>query len=389
MSFEEKLFGGPYRKSTPEVINESVTDSQGGSGYRERDPLQDSSTSQLCAGFDEIIRGMKQNPEALTANIERLRSLPDCDGILKKFEPYFTDEHWEMIVALEAYDQATFDHSLRVAAFVYDMTSGGGVTEQYLKQRIGAEEGTLEELYTAALFHDIGKTAIPREILHDNHSRREWARRANEWALKNKQDQPFDPAKIEILGDVQLDDYFMQLHAIDGMDPLNIVPIEEIFSPEIIQELERHDISPHDTFRKVLECHERATGAILLSKKMLIASDIASHHHDYDRKPIRSEHYPTEISAIRLGFELSILRSMDVYDALISNDRSYKKPFHPLIALEIIIKEAQTEFIELELTKYVVRDLYEKARREEDFSLFPAESTKAKALTKILDFIQA
>lgn len=386
MSYQEKIFGRTPKENKPQITNEASAAMGGGSHITERRPEQIQKEEQLCNGFDTLLKKLKQTPGELEDCIERLRSLPDCDNILEKLSPYFTIEHWEMLAVLEAYDKQTFDHSLRVAAFVYGMTNEGGETEAYMKMRVGAEQGSLGELFTAALFHDIGKTAIPCDILHDNHSRREWGKRANDWAIKNGHDQHFDPNKLEFLEEVELDHYFMKVHAINKADPLDIVPLEEIFSPEILAELEQHGISPHDTFREVLECHEGATGAILRRKKMYTASDIASHHHDYEHRPIQSERYPTETSAIRLGFELSILRSMDVYDALTSNDRSYKESYHPFLALEILIKEARAEFTEPELTKYVIRDLYKKVEASQKNT--PRNEKEKRALSVILEFIQ-
>lgn len=340
---------------------------------------------QLCSGFDTILENLKKHPDLLQAQIERLKSLPDNNNILGKFIPYFTEAHWETTAVLEAYDKPTFDHSLRVASFVYNLTSGGGETEAYIRKRVDMEESSLEELFTAALFHDIGKTAIPHTLLHDNHSRREWARRANEWAKKNDSEHYFDPLKVEESSEVDLDHYFMQVYTEDALDPINIVPIEEVFNSETLIELSRHGISLQDTFRKVLECHEKATKAILRRQKMYVASDIASHHHDYEKRPIRLERYQTEVSAVRLGFELSLLRSMDLFDALTSDDRSYKNPYHPLLALEILIREAEAEFTEPELTKYVVRDLYAKIQStEKNETLSPAET---RAQEKIQTFI--
>ncbi len=375
------ISGGPAAKRRPEA------------------PIID---QQLRVGFETILAQLEEDPNELSSHIEKLRSLPDCDGILGKLDTYFTEDHWRMAAVLEAYDRPTFEHSLRVAASVYDMTNGGGETENYLRSRITMEEGSLKEFFAAALFHDIGKTAIPQEILHDNHSKREWAKRANEWAAKQGIDPHFDPKKIEELDDVELDRYFMQIRA-DDKDPLNIIPIGTFFSEETLAELRQHGISPDDTFRKVLECHEKATRAILRSKKMYAASDIASHHHDYDHTPIRLRRNPTEVSAIRIGLELSaqnyaimianglsVLRSMDIYDALIS-DRGYKKPHHPLIALGVLIKDAEAEFTELELTKHLVRDLYKKL--ETSGKNIPEEGDEKQkqeaALAKILAFIEA
>lgn len=398
MSYFEKIFFRPQRnkKSNTEFerprglsVSSNEQELGGGDYLSERRPDQKLVDQQLCAGFDTILDTLKHDPKKpFSQRIEQLKSMPDYDGILGHLDQYFTPDHWEMVAVLEAYDKRTFDHSLRVAAFVYEMTSGGGETESYIKTKVAMEQGSLEELFTAALFHDIGKTAIPNAILHDNHSRREWAKRANDWATKNNQDYHFDPQHLDDLGEVELDYYFMKVHALNGSDPLNIVPLEEmkeIFTPDILKELEQHGISPHDTFKKVLECHEKSTGAILRLKKMYTASDIASHHHDYERRPIRTERYPTEESAVRIGFELSILRSMDVYDALTSDDRSYKEPYSPLLALEILIKEAKIEFTELELTKRVIRDLYNKLESSQEAT--PKNDVESLALQKILAFI--
>ena len=387
MTFEDNIFGrGNKGKKDSQIINESGTEMGGGQNSSEQYPDQEQIDERLCAGFDAILEKLRRDPELFQDRIERLKRLPDCDGIFDKLSPYFTSEHWEMAAVLESYDKQTFDHSLRVAAFVYDMVNDGKETETYIRSKVGIEQSSLGELFTAALFHDIGKTAIPRDILHDNHSRREWGKRANDWAMKNGHDQHFDPKKLEFLEEVELDHYFMKVHSINESDPLNIVPIEEIFSPEIIAELKQHGLSPQDTFRKVLECHEGATGAILCRQRMYVAADIASHHHDYEHRPIRSERYQTETSAVRLGFELSILRSMDVYDALTSDDRSYKAAYHPLLALEILIKEAKAEFTEPELTKYVIRDLHRKLESSQNH--IPRDEKERRAQGVILEFIQ-
>jgi len=362
------------------------TEKETGHPASEHDREQKQLEQQLCSGFDLILQNLTQDQKKFQEKIEALKTLPDNNFILEKFIPYFTEQHWKMLAVLSEYDKPTFDHSLRVASFVYSLTQGGGETETYIKERVGIEQSSLEELFTAALFHDIGKTAIPREILHDNHSRREWSKRSNTWAKKNNADNYFDAQKIEDLNEVELDHYFMQIQEDTDSDPLNIVPIAEVFSPEIVTELSRHGISPQDTFRKVLECHEKATKAILHREKMYAASDIASHHHDYKKRPIRLERYQTEVSAVRLGFELSLLRSIDLFDALTSQDRSYKNPYHPLLALDILIREAEAEFTEPELTKYVVRDLYEKIQQKQEADTLSSEEKEAEQ--KILQFIR-
>ncbi len=394
MPFFEKIFAGLPGSKTPSLIKEGeelTGEMGGGSVNPERAPDAEQHERQFCAGFETTLATLKANPEDMARRIEALRHSTACEGILQKLDTYFTPEHWEMTAVLQAYDERTFIHSLNVARFVYDMTSGGGETETYLRQRVNMEESSLQELYTAALFHDIGKTAIPCDILHDHQTRRDWAHRANTWAEQHDQPLFFDQATLGTAEETDLDHYFMRVHATKGYDPLNLVPIQEVFDEHTIKELEAHGIPGTATFREVLNRHEIATKAILRSRKMYIASDIASHHHDYEHRPIRSERYPTEVSAVRLGFELSILRSMDVYEALTSENRSYKGAYHPLIALEILVREAEIDFTEPELTRYVVRDLYKKeqARSDDHFANLPPESREAKALQKVLEFIRS
>lgn len=384
MSFQKRIFG-EYLPGKPEIKRVELPESHeiGGGNTEEKE-------KKLYSGFNETLEKI-QKESSLEARISRLKALPDCNGILGKLDQYFTHEHWEMVAVLEEYDQKTFDHSLRVSQFVYEISTSGGETEKYLKEQIRAEHGSLRELYTAALFHDIGKTAIPCNILHDDHSRREWAKRANTWATKNNTPHFFDQEKLNDpeeggLNEADLDQYFIEIKKTNGTDSLDIVPIEEVFNEDALKKLEEKGLSGKTTFRKILEQHENATRAILRKKKMFIAADIAAHHHDYEKRPLRTERYPTETSALRIGYELSILRSMDVYDALTSYDRSYKKPYHPLLALEIIIREAEAEFTDLELTKRIVLDLYQELVKKEKH--LPASPQEETAQEKILRFIE-
>lgn len=392
MPFFEKIFDAHPKPKTLSLEKEGEhLVGGGGSTSSERAPDAAEHEKQYCTGFETLLTKLKQDPEDLERRITALKQSAESGGILQKLDTFFTREHWEMTAVLQAYDERTFIHSLNVARFVYDMANGGGKTEAYLRKRVGMEESSLQELYTAALFHDIGKTAIPCHILHDHQTRREWATRANLWAEKNQRELFFDPITLETADEADLDHYFMQIHhETASSDPLDIVPLNEVFPPETITELQTHGIPGTTTFREVLRRHEAATKAILRSKKMYIASDIASHHHDYDGRPIRSERYPTEVSALRLGFSLSILRTMDVYEALTSENRSYKTAYPPLVALEILVKESEAGFIEPELTHYVIRDLYEqeKGRSLKD-PAFPRSPREAQALAKVLAFIHS
>ncbi len=399
MSYHERIFGRAEGKNPLSIRSETPGIGGGGGSHEEaRERNQESNEAQLCSGFDILLQELRKNPEDLQKRIDMLKELPESNNVLGKIyrENYFTEEHWEIAATLRFYDQKTFNHSLRVLQCIYEMATDDGETATYLKKRMAIENPhdehmAFQDLFAAAFFHDIGKTAIPKKILHDHRSRRDWARDANIWAKKIGRDLYFDEGALQDpeqggLEEAKLDDYFTRVRQEKDYEPLSIVPLHEVFDDATLRELEMHGIEASDTFRRVLERHESATRAILRRKKMYISADIASHHHDYEKRPIRLERYPTEISAVRIGFELSILRSIDIYDALTSDDREYKHPHHPLLALEILVREAEAEFTELELTKYVVRDLYKKLEASQKNT--PRDEKEGHALSVILEFIQ-
>ena len=240
MPFFEKIFAGLPKSKALSVTKEGeepTEDIGGGPINSERAPDAEQHERQFCAGFEHTLATLKADPEDLARRIEALRHSTACEGILQKLDTYFTPEHWEITAVLQAYDERTFVHSLNVARFVYDMTSGGGETEAYLRKRVGMEASSLQDLFTAALFHDIGKTAIPCDILHDHQTRRDWANRANAWAEQHKQPLFFDQATLATAEETDLDHYFMRVHATKGYDPLNLVPIKEVFDEQTIKEL--------------------------------------------------------------------------------------------------------------------------------------------------------
>ncbi len=390
MTFEKRIFGKDPKNPTV-ITNEDPALSESGGRAKEEGRNPEQIETQLCAGFDTALQELKKNPDDLHRRIEQLKNNHDT---LKQMATggYFTEEHWEMAATLEFYDQRTFDHSLRVLQFVQTIAIGDGDTAQYLKERMGIENEhdehtAFQDFFVAALFHDIGKTAIPCEILHDHTTRREWAEHANRWAEKNNREPYFDASTLQEpehggLEETELDDYFMKIRREKGYEPLDIVPLQEVFDEATLTELEAHGIQRTGTFRKVLERHESATKAVLRRKKMYVASDIASLHHGYEERTIRKERYPTETSALRIAYALSMIRSMDVYDALTSSDRSYKQPHHPLLGMRILLREALHEFTELELTQKIVSDLYKKFQKGSDYEKYILQARTIEELEK-------
>ncbi|GEM_PF-4369929 len=346
-----------------------------------------------CKNFNAIADQLNQSPHELKERIRHLKNIPDGEGILGKADAYFSAQHWEMAAVLDEYDHKTFIHSLRVASIVDHFIRYDSATGHYLDERALLTDDTVREMLSASIFHDIGKTAIPHQILYDGRSRQAWALLSNAWKDQNGLERPFDQNQLEQKDAAALERYLSEASR-QGQDPLDIVPAYRAFDHATTIELEKSGIDPHMTFRKILEYHEQATRAILQSKKMSVAAAIASHHHDYNHEPLKWKPLPsTEIHqheqnrANLIADGLSILRSADIYDALTTPDRDYyKPPFHPLIAMSILIQDIETSEQTGTIHQRIITDLYQKLKERNETQ--PHSDAEIQALEKILLFIK-
>jgi hypothetical protein len=258
-----------------------------------------------------------------------------------------------MLAALLEFDEATFEHSLRVFSTIREKLTGNTPVGIYLRDRMYDEGVATEDLLLAALFHDIGKTALPSEVLHNSLSRREWARLANHHAITEGTEPPYSAEFLETMDDEQLDDYF-RIHG----NPIDKVPALDAFSRHELDVLSEHGIDISQSFLKILALHERATRVILAGAGMETVATLAGNHHGYSFQP----ETPTtsSVSALRTGYLETVLRSADILDALIAADREYRKSCSRLQALVCLIGFAERGHLERELTRLWIADEMEK-----------------------------
>ena len=78
-------------------------------------------------------------------------------------------------------------------------------------------------------------------------------------------------------------------------------------------------------------------------------------HHEY----LDGSGYPYGLKAEQLMLESRILAVADIYDALTSTDRPYKKPISQEKAFKIIEDMAEKGKLEIRLVRYLKEAVYE------------------------------
>lgn len=246
------------------------------------------------------------------------------------------------------------------------------INEKYLAGECeeSFDEERIERLQLAALLHDIGKMIIPRSVMN----------RATRLDKDKKEvEDRFALLKcyyeIDYLkGKMQKEDYTAcckeleeMLAFIHRIDAVGFLPDEDYDYVQRIGERfyeredgekvfyitnrERECLSVRkgtltETDRKVMESHVTMTAKILakvhFNKNYQNVPRWAAEHHEY----LDGSGYPNHLTAEQLDTETRILTIADIYDALTSADRPYKKPMPKEKAIAILysmVKEGKLE----------------------------------------------
>ncbi|MDY6103307.1 MAG: HD domain-containing phosphohydrolase, partial [Acetatifactor sp.] len=115
-----------------------------------------------------------------------------------------------------------------------------------------------------------------------------------------------------------------------------------------------------DEMRKIMESHVEMTSRILdkvyFNSNYMNVPKWAGQHHEF----LNGTGYPAHLTADDLDLETRILTVTDIYDALTSTDRPYKKPMPREKALDILRSMAEEGKVELRLVEWLGEALADK-----------------------------
>ena len=251
---------------------------------------------------------------------------------------HMTQGDWEMFAIINLYDKITFEHSLRTFNIAHEMTASP-LTNPHgididLAKLMKTEGVNHEEFLRAAMFHDIGKVTVPREILNDKNDQSQ----LNTILLRMLHEGNYPEIQkrlgIENNESVTLEEIVAALEQVK-LRPFHVVPVCEIYptkdNPNLFGAASESEIEilKKRTLFDYLKVHEKASEEILASMGLEIEAVVAGQHHNYGKEEMNQYTISTEtlqICSVPDNCPLAQLLAMaDISDALRSPDRSYKK----------------------------------------------------------------
>ena len=248
-----------------------------------------------------------------------------------------------------------------------------GLEEEYF------DPNRKEQLVMGALLHDIGKLAIPLEVM--NKETRLDGRekgiedRLNTFRLKKKIEElegKIDEAAYNDF-DAKVNEAVEMINKVNGMGFVNDEVRAELnkildyeyedadgnkepfFTDEEKECLRVVKGTLTDDERKIMQSHVEITGRILdkvhFNKYFAESPILAVKHHEC----LNGKGYPKGLTADDLNTDARIIAVADIYDALVADDRPYKRPIPREKAFDILRGMAKDGNIDGKLVEYLYK----------------------------------
>ena len=294
-----------------------------------------------------ILEKLKEK-NLLDQEISRVKNLYRKD--LGSFETEFGEDSWEMLTALDIFDENTAIHSINTyitAKKKVEKKLWNGVV---LVHEFNREQVTLPQFYRACILHDIGKIEVPHAVLTNKATDRSCA-----LALFENKDEILLPLLRKKLGEsfslpeaiksseVLLSYLQNELHirpqAIAPITLLLPKPIDE----EVIAQLTHCGCTLEDSLTTIMQKHDEYSKKILQKTNYPVEAELAGAHHKHNNEAVR---YKTTVNVLRTSIDLAdIVHLADVENAILSK-RSYKEERTAVEALKVLSLHSTLGLIE-------------------------------------------
>jgi len=316
-------------------------------------------------------------------SIERVQLHQEIKSI---FEGYLHSS----IAAIDERDSVTYGHSRRVMGYALAFADAVNHNGRDIFKGECFDENRKNQFRFAALLHDIGKIGVPEALLSKESRlskeamdtvclRIEYASARMKWAAQADEMAPW--ASQEAL---ESDTAFLK--KVNAAGFLNEPDLARLLTIAQKQYVDVHGIKRPILTERELEClsvrkgnltnaererinsHAQATRRILSripwTKELSAIPDIACHHHE----KLDGSGYPDGLTEKNISFESKALAVIDIYEALVAQDRPYKPKMAPEKAIEILRAEAKENHLDATIVEFFVSSGIYKIFLEEQFS---------------------
>lgn len=364
----------------------------------EQRPSRDSEKKNQSVNIEDVIPFTDDDVELMqafasqaTVAIENVKLTEDIENLFESFIR-------ASVTAIEARDPTTSGHSDRVAVLTVEFARAVHQCPQGVMKDVIFSEQQIRELRYAALLHDFGKIGVRESILAKRHklyphemetillrldsarARHEmmmWKEMAQELVEMFEKGHPHTPRAN--IADVtkKIDQFAQQLQQVrlsiikanqpqiveDDFDIVSLMSWinktsreldQALLTPEEIVKLSLPKGSLNEEERKEIESHVSHTyhflRQIAWTEDLSNVADIAHAHHE----KCDGSGYPRGLTAEHIPVQAKIMTISDIYDALTSMDRPYKRATTAERALEILHFEARNGKLDLDLLKIFI-----------------------------------
>lgn len=340
---------------------------------------------------DEDLDLMKAFASQASVALENAKLTDDIESLLESFIR-------ASVTAIEARDPSTSGHSDRVAVLTVELARATHRCDEGIYKAFSLSDSQIREVRYAALLHDFGKIGVRESVLGkekklypheldsimlriDNanlkHELLQWRDTALALGdlLKDgaKQDPAFMIGKVNqkvdafksklqairlriidanqpqiMHGDVDIAELIAGISRISREIDMNLVSSQELvklsLSKGSLSEDERQEINSHvsHTYSFLRQIH--------WTEDLRDVGDIAHAHHE----KCDGSGYPRGLTYDHIPVQSRMMAITDIYDALTSMDRPYKKAVTPERALDILNQEARAGKLDIELLKIFI-----------------------------------
>ena len=301
-------------------------------------------------------------------SIERVQLYSEIESI---FEGYLKSS----IAAIDERDRITYGHSRRVMGYTMAFTDALNAARNGPFKSVFFSESRKNQFRFAALLHDIGKIGVPEALLlkESRISREEMASlKMRVEYIKLSLAAHIPTASLPWASEQDLDQDCAFLDAInkagslkdEDFARLSLIRAKYFYDRKgtrvpFINDHEWEALSVRNgnltaVERERINSHAIATRRILSripwTKELEHIPEIASHHHE----KIDGSGYPDGLTADRISFESKVLAVIDIYEALVSQDRPYKPKMLPDKAIGILRKEVEVHHLDADIVEFFV-----------------------------------
>lgn len=334
--------------------------------------------------------------------IEEVKKIKkECSDVFNGFIE-MNEKDWDLLTIICLFDRQTFEHSVGAFIILKEKIENPLKNGIILKKGIEDEVGDINIFYRACLFHDIGKITIPKFILRNSLTDKDWALSFYKSIRKQKNKISFSTKRylkkhsifhfVDKIAYAESPNDILKILKSKRLRPVQVIPLKYGISKKELKRLKKdYDLEGDFTLFELMNMHEKESYNILNNLAYKKEALIAGSHGRGGKSNLGN--ISNAHSSIRIGSRMSdivdLIYMADVQDAL-GNDRYYHKSFTKLKILSFLVMDIKNELLDAPISFLWIEDEFEKLKKEKDFQemLKKIKTNKDEFNEKELDIIK-